>query len=113
MLVNLDQKTGAQLNAPKTSAFSNIQPRKSNLTLHDWLCVVNWYDSHQPISQDETVQHFKNLHDNALIFNQASLSRHLTKKEHEQDQARLMSNPTALSSKHTCIVTWPDVEEAL
>ena len=83
-----------------------------NLTLHDWLQVVDWYD-HQPISQAETVKYFKNFHDDALLFIQGSFSCHLTKKGCELDQAKLASTPTELSSKHAQIVTWPDVEEAL
>ena len=83
------------------------------ITLHDWLCVMDWYDKIQPISQEETVKHFKTLNDDALLFNQASLSCHLTQKGHKQDLAKLAATPTALSSKHACIVTRPDVKEAL
>jgi len=83
------------------------------LTLGDWLHVVEWYDQNQPVSQDATVKHFRNLREGALIFDQASLSRHLTKKGRQKDQERLAATPTALSAKKARIVTRPDVEEAL
>jgi len=83
------------------------------LTLSDWLHVVEWYDQNQPVSQDATVKQFRNLCEGALIFDQASLSCHLTKKGHQKDQERLAATPTALSAKKARIVTRPDVEEAL
>ena len=98
---------------PKTSTLSHVPSSQRNLTLHDWLYVVYWFNKNQPVTQEGTVKHFKTLHDEALVFTQASLSRHLTKKEHEQDQAKLIATPSALSSKHIHIVTRPDVEEAL
>ena len=98
---------------PRTSSFSNAPSSQQNLTLHDWLCVVNWFDENQPISQEAAVQHFATLCDEALIFNQASLSRHLSKKGRQQDQAKLASTPTSLSSKRIHVVTRPDVEQAL
>ena len=76
-----------KIKGPKTSAFSNVPSQRNNLTLHDWLQVVD--------------------------FNQGTLSCHLTKKGCELDQAKLASTPTALSSKCARIVTQPDVEEAL
>ena len=98
---------------PRTSSFSNAPSSRQNLTLHDWLRVVNWFDENQPISQEAAVQHFATLRDEALIFNQASLSRHLSKKGRQQDQAKLTSTPTSLSSKRIHVVTRPDVEQAL
>jgi hypothetical protein len=59
------------------------------------------------------VKHFATRKEGALIFNQSSLSRHLSKKGRHEDQMRLESNPTALSAKRVCVVTRPDVEEAL
>ena len=100
-------------NVLKTSSFSNMPWSQRNLTLYDWLCVVDWFNKNQPISQAATVKHFKTLHDDALVFNQGSISHHLTEKGHEQDQAKLTATPSALSSKHIHIVTRPDVEEAL
>jgi len=83
------------------------------LTLGDWLHVVEWYDQNQPISQDATVKYFRNLCEGTLIFDQGSLSRHLTKKGCQHDQEKLAATPTALSSKRAHIVTRPDVEKAL
>jgi len=37
----------------------------------------------------------------------------LSQKGHEEDQAKLTANPTALSAKRVWVVTWPDVEKAL
>ena len=98
----------------KTSALPEAPShQRTNLTLHDWLHVVAWYDHNQPISQDETVKHFQNLQVDALIFTQSTLSWHLTENGCQHDQAKLASTPTALSSKHMCIVTRPDMEECL
>ena len=80
---------------PKTSTLSHVPPSQRNLTLHDWLHVVDWFNKNQPVTQEATVNHFKTLHDEALVFNQASLSYHLTKKGHEQDQAKLTATPSA------------------
>lgn len=98
----------------KSSSQPNPPVSKScYLTLGDWLHVVEWYDQNRPISQDATVKHFWDLSNGALVFNQASLSCHLTKKGHHSDEERLVATPTALSSKKSRIVTRPDVEEAL
>ena len=42
----------------RTSSFSNAPSSQQNLTLHDWLRVVNWFDENQPILQEAAVQHF-------------------------------------------------------
>jgi hypothetical protein len=98
---------------PKTSAKKTPKHARENLTLNDWLTVVAYFDSHQPISQHETVEYFSNRPEGALVFNQGSLSRHLSEKGREADKAKLISNPTALSSKRVQVVTRPDVEKAL
>jgi Tc5 transposase DNA-binding domain len=99
---------------PKTSALPQPPAHaRHNLTLSDWLTVVRYYDDNQPISQEDVVKHFKNLPQGALIFTQSLLSRHITAKGRSNDQARLSSNPTALSGKRARIVTRPDVEKAL
>lgn len=101
-------------NAPKTSTLPKAPDHLwSNLMLHDWLCVVDWYDCNQPVLQDEMVKHFWSLQEDALIFTQSTLSHHLTQKGHQHDQAQLASTLTALSSKCVRIVTRPDVEKAL
>lgn len=96
----------------KTSA---IKPtRKQHLTLHDWLTVVEFFDSHN-LTQDEVVKHFatRTDGDGALIFTQSALSRHLSTRGRKEDQQKLLSTPTALSSKRVRVVTRPDVEKAL
>lgn len=98
---------------PKTSAITRPKHACNNLTLHDWLTVVAYHDAHKPISQIEVVKHFCYRKEGALLFNQSLLSRHLSKKGREEDQARLYANPTALNSKRARIVTRPDVEKAL
>ncbi|KAH9015793.1 hypothetical protein EDB85DRAFT_2076297 [Lactarius pseudohatsudake] len=47
-------------NLPKTSAITKPKQERSNLTLSDWLKVVQYYDSNQPISQPEVVKYFSN-----------------------------------------------------
>jgi hypothetical protein len=64
----------------KSSAQPKPVHKCSHLTLGDWLHVVEWYDQIQPVSLDATVKHFRNHSESALIFDQASLSRHLTVK---------------------------------
>lgn len=101
MLIYPGQRLGNQTRRRmhQKHPFSNTPSQRNNLTLHDWLHVRNWYDNNQLVSQAETVSHFKNLPDNALLFTQGMLSRHLTKKGCEQDDTRLASTPSALSSK--------------
>ncbi|KAJ8580270.1 hypothetical protein M405DRAFT_753463 [Rhizopogon salebrosus TDB-379] len=99
---------------PKTSALPKPPAHeRSNLTLNDWLTVVRYHDDNQPISQEDVVKHFEKLTEGALIFTQSSLSRHISPQGRDKDQARLVSNPTALSGKKARIVTRPDVEKAL
>jgi Tc5 transposase DNA-binding domain len=97
----------------KTSAIAPQKHSRHNLTLNDWLVVVAYYDTHQPISQEEVIKHFATKEDGALIFAQSSLSRHLSESGCKEDKMRLDSNPTALSAKRTRVVTRPDVEMAL
>jgi hypothetical protein len=98
-------------NAPKTSAVPT--PSRPHLTLSDWLTVVAYHDANQPISQTDVVSHFANRPEGHLIFTQSALSRHLSKKGRAEDQARMHTNPTALSGKRARVVTRPDVEKAL
>ena len=98
---------------PKTSATQLPKHARSNLTLNDWLTVVAYHDSHPNVSQQEVVEHFAQLREGSLKFNQSNLSRHLSKKGCEHDLARLQANPTALSAKRVQVVTRPDVEKAL
>jgi hypothetical protein len=74
---------------------------------------VQYYDKNQPLSQPEVVKYFANRLERALLLSQSALTRHLAKKGREEDQQRLLSNPTALSGKRAQVVTRPDVEKAL
>jgi hypothetical protein len=100
-------------NPPKTSAITKLKDARSNLTLSDWLEVVHYYDDNQPLSQPEVVKYFASRSEGALLFSQSALSRHLARKGREEDQQRLLSNPSALSGKRARVVTRPDVEKAL
>ncbi|KAL7282003.1 hypothetical protein ACG7TL_003470 [Trametes sanguinea] len=110
----LAHTSASKKSAPKTSAVPPVQSSsRSNLTLHDWLTVVDYFDTHRPITQAEIVKHFRTRTEGALIFDQASLSRHLSAKGRQADQARLNETPMALNTKRVRAVTRPDVEKAL
>jgi len=98
---------------PWTSAICKPSTVWEHLTLHDWLGVVQYFDTHQPILQEEVVKYFAGRSDGALIFSQSALSWHLSKKGCEEDQSWLAANPTALSGKKAQIVMHPDVKRAL
>lgn len=102
-----------EAHGPKTSAIKAASTAQSNLTLHDWLTVVTYYDDNAPISQRQLVRHFRELKDGALIFTQSSLSRHLSKEGRAEDLRRLNETSNALSTKKARVVTRPDVEKAL
>src|ERR1700683_4644766 len=78
--------TTAKKDAPKTSAKKPPKYLRENLTLHDWLTVVRYHDSHQPISQQDVVKHFSARPEGALIFTKSSLSCHLSAKGRKEDQ---------------------------
>ena len=100
-------------NNAKSSAKAPESSLQENLTLQDWMTVVNYYDDHQLMSQQELVHYFMHRAEGALIFNQSTLSRHLSKKGRDADQHRLKSFPTALSSKRIQTVVCPDVDKCL
>ena len=75
--------------------------------------MIDYYDDHQPMSQKELVHYFANRAEGALIFNQSTLSWHLSKKGRDADQHKLASYPTAISSKRIQVVVCPDVERCL
>ena len=100
-------------NNAKSSAKAPESSLRENLTLQNWMTVVNYYDDHQPMSQQELVHYFTHRAEGALIFNQSTLSRHLSKKGWDADQHRLKSFPTALSSKRIRTVVCPDVDKWL
>jgi len=72
---------------PKSSAkpLQSIHAHE-NLTLHDWLMIVDPHDKHKPILQQDIVAYFTKRPEGALIFTQSSLSCHLSKKGQEEDQ---------------------------
>jgi hypothetical protein len=53
---------------PQTSAISKPNTVREQLTLYDWLGVVQYFNSNQPISQEEVVKHFAGRSDGGLIF---------------------------------------------
>ena len=96
---------------PKTSAKSLEKSACENLTLHDWITVFAFIDSHHDISQANIVSHFRTQQEGALLFTQSTLSWKI--KDQKKLEACIESNPMALSSKRPQVVTRPDVEEAL
>ena len=97
--------------APATSAISAKSQQRKNLTVHDWLTVFAFIDTHVGITQAAVCNHFHSLADGALEFNQATLSRKLKKREEVEKYAT--SFPNAVSTKRERIVTRPDVDRAL
>ena len=102
----------ARADAPATSAKS-IETKKcrENLTLHDWLTVFTFIDSHPDTPQERVVEHFKTRREGALEFTQSTLSRKL--KNRTELEQRVNSHPNALSGKRPRAVTSPEVEKAL
>ncbi|KAG2097822.1 hypothetical protein BD769DRAFT_1513767 [Suillus cothurnatus] len=78
--------------APATSAKPHKVTTRKNLTLNDWL-----------VSQAEIVLHFENELTGALALSQSALSRAL--KRRPELEARINSNPNALSSKRPRVVS--------
>ncbi|KAG2085678.1 hypothetical protein BD769DRAFT_1534860 [Suillus cothurnatus] len=83
--------------APYKQHSETVTTRK-NLTLNDWLVVFAYTDTHPHQSQVEIVLHLEKELTGALAF---------------KLEARINSNPNALSSKRPRVVTRLDVEQAL
>jgi hypothetical protein len=98
---------------PRTTAKDKPMHQRENLTLNDWLTLVEYFDTYQPMLQEELVSYFKNHREGALSFLQPSLSHHLSKKGQEADHVKAGANPTALSRKQIQAVANPTVEKAL
>ena len=97
---------------PKTSTRLIEKAKRENLTLYDWMTVYSYVDTlPQPIKQGEVVRYFATRPQGALFFSQATLSRKL--QQRQEMEARVASNPNALSSKRPRVVTRPDVDRAL
>ena len=103
---NLPNNAKSSAKAPELSLWEN-------LTLQDWMMVVNYYNNHQLMSQQELVHYFVHHAEGALIFNQSTLSWHLSKKGWDADQHRLELFPTALSLKRIWTVVHPYVNKCL
>ena len=87
-------------NAPKTSAVPVAENQVcSNLTLHDWMTVVAYCNNHPSLKQKD-IEYFQTWTEGALIFNQTSLSCHLSKAGHTANQACLYMTLVALNGKH-------------
>ena len=97
---------------PKSSAIPIEKTARKNLTLFDWMMVYAYINTlPQPINQGEVIRHFATRQEGALLFSQSTLSRKL--QQRSDMEARVHSNPNALSSKRPRIVTRPDVDHAL
>ena len=97
-------------NQPASASKRVKQPSKQ-LTNHDWLTVFVWIDANSHRSQQDVVDHFVNQQENALHFNQATLSRKLKKRY--DIEATVKANPAALSARRQRVVVAPEVERAL
>ncbi|KAJ6622591.1 hypothetical protein B0H10DRAFT_1787859 [Mycena sp. CBHHK59/15] len=106
-----ERKPKPATDAPCTSAKPATDMRRKNLTLHDWLTVFAFCDTHTDMMQQEISSHFKGLKTGALVFSQETLSRKIAMRSELEQRAN--SNPNALSMTRERIVTRPDVERAL
>ena len=88
-----------------TSAISFKSQKQKNLTINDWLTISTFIDTLPSISQTSVCNHFQSLTDGALEFNQTTLSQKLKKQEKIEAHAA--------STKCQCIVTHPEVDQAL
>lgn len=68
-------------------------------------------DDHPEMTQDDVALYFSARPEGALIFGQTALSKKL--KQRPELEARVASNPTALSGKRLRVTTCPDVERCL
>ena len=93
------------------SASTKVKQQSKQLTNHDWLTVFAWMDMNPYRSQQDVVDHFANLREGLLHFNQATLSRKLKKRG--DIEAMVKANPAALSARRQRVVVSPEVERAL
>ncbi|KAF5364479.1 hypothetical protein D9758_010645 [Tetrapyrgos nigripes] len=102
-------------NQPRTSA-KPTQTRRENLTLFDWLQVLDYVDDHPDLTQPQIVRYCETRSDNeggSLKFSQGTLSKKLKPEAKEELRQCAQSHPDALSGKQARIVTRPDVEKCL
>jgi len=74
-------------------------------------CVYACMDAHPDISQEKTVDHFRNRPEGGLIFNQSMLSRKVEARAGINKHP--ISYPNALSQNHVRFMTRPGVDSAL
>jgi len=96
---------------PRTTAKPITKKKRENLTPFDWMTVFSYIDDHPTLSQDDIVKYFQTRHKGVLKFDQSTLSCKIRDRKKLEDWAN--DHPNALSSKHPCVVTHPDVEKAL
>ena len=98
-----------RVSSPSTTPIQKT--KRENLTLSDWMTVYAYVDTlPQPFNQGDVVKHFATRPERALLFTQPTLSRKL--QHRSEMEARLASNPNALSSKRPRTVTKPDADRA-
>ena len=97
---------------PKSSAMPIALISQRNLTLFNWMTVYAYVDTlPQPINQGDVVKYFATRPEGSLNFTQSTLSHKL--RHRSELEACVGSNSNALSSKQPCVVTRPDVDQAL
>ncbi|KAE9388158.1 hypothetical protein BT96DRAFT_947815 [Gymnopus androsaceus JB14] len=99
------------MDAPHTTAHPLNQKKKKDLTLSDWLEVMEHVDSHPYLCQKDIVDYFAKHSSGVLTFTQSALSKKL--KKHDELEQWAKSNPNALLEKQCHVVIQPDFEEAL
>jgi hypothetical protein len=77
------------------------------------MTVYKFVDEHPDWDQQDVVDYFASRREGALKFTQSTLSRKLSPKVRADMEARVHSNPNALSSKRPRVVTRPDVDKAI
>lgn len=95
---------------PRTTAKPLHQP-KEDLTLSDWLEIIEYVEANPSCKQKEIVDYFATRASGVLRFTQSALSKKLKIRAELRERAK--SNPNALSEKRRHVVTRPDVDEAL
>jgi len=101
-------KEAPKKDVPKTLGKVIKPDQRENLTLADWLTVLEFWDKHKcAMSQKAVFTHFKGKKDGSLTFTQGALSRAIA--QCAELEAHKDVNPTALSSKQAHVVMCPDV----
>jgi hypothetical protein len=88
-----------------------VNKKHDNLTFHNLMVIFAFIDAYLPPGKAAVVEHFGNKAGGTFVFTQSTLSHKM--KDQKYLEARLHSNPNALSSQCPCVVARPDVECAL